>query len=127
MEFEAPAPPEKTAASRPSARPPVDPAGYARARYREGDFAEVASTVDAMDASARTVEILYLRARSAEKLGRRREAASGYEAVFKADPDGFWGGQAKWMLALDKKLAGSRDSRLAKNAASSRPEDGGKP
>ncbi|HYC78292.1 MAG TPA: hypothetical protein VEI02_11760 [Planctomycetota bacterium] len=99
--FEAPAV-DPDARPAPSPRLAVDAAGLSRALFEAGDFQGSLDALATLADDALTPELRYRRAKCLEKL-RRPDVRKAYEATVAADPEGFYGRQAKWMLELTVK------------------------
>lgn len=126
--FEPPPPPATpaSAAAKPKApgRASLDPAGLSKALYEAGDLTGSLDAIAEIPEAKLDAEILYRKARALDRLRRGAEARIAYAAASKADPEGFFGRQARWMLELSGKTEAAlaaKDERDGKAAGEKRP------
>lgn len=91
-------------AARPTSRPSADPAALSKALYEAGDAQGAVDALAQLPEASLTPELLYRRARAYDRLRRTAEARAAYAATAKADPEGFYGRQARWMLDVANRL-----------------------
>jgi tetratricopeptide (TPR) repeat protein len=96
------------AAPQPVVRATADPAGLSKALFEAGDFQGALDALAQLPETSRTPELRYRKARALEQLRRYDEAKTAYAETVQADPEGFYGRQAKWMLDLNAKFSTAR-------------------
>jgi hypothetical protein len=108
VEAPPPATKKESTPSKYDARPVVDPAGLSKALYEAGDARGALDALALIPDAELSPEQLFRRARALDRLHRPDDAQAAFAEVVRADPEGFYGRQARWMLELSSKVKDAR-------------------